>query len=131
MSTTRQNNTNNDNNERKTLTRDNSSLLMEVMSNKNQMSIDVKTLLNDNVIKYIVFYHIIHDLKEPKNDLLASDEPLCRKFVMMNANNKNNFPNSHPIHDANVINVKISFHAVWDMGLSIAKCIYHAISVKK
>ena len=42
MSTTRQDNTNNDNNECKNLTRDYGSLLMELMSNKNQMSIDVK-----------------------------------------------------------------------------------------
>ena len=56
--------------------RDNSSLLMEVMNNKNQMIIDVKTLLNEKSIKYIVFYHIIHDLEDPKNDLLASDGPL-------------------------------------------------------
>ena len=51
------------------------------------MSIDVKTLLNENFIKYIAFYHILHDLKEPKNDLLASDGPWCCQFVTINPNN--------------------------------------------
>ena len=58
---------------------------MEVMSNKIQMSIDVKTLLSETIIKYIAFYHIIYDMKDPKNDLLASDGPLCHIFVMINA----------------------------------------------
>ena len=116
----------------KNVTRDNGSLLMEVMSNKNQMSTDVKTLLNENFIKNIAFYHIIHDLKESKNDLLASDGRLWRKFVSINSNNKNNLPGIHPIRDANIIDTKIYFQAVWDMGLSLAgKGIRHAISVKK
>ena len=51
------------------------------------MIIDVKKLLN---IKDIAFYHIIHDLREPKNDFLATDGTLCREVVMMNANNKIN-----------------------------------------
>ena len=95
------------------------------------MSIDVKTLLNKKFIKYIVFYHIIHYLNEPKNDLLASYGPLCRKFVMINENYRDDLPNSHPICDANIIKAKIYFHAVWDMRLTIGKGICHAISMKK
>ena len=51
---------------------------------------------------------------------------------MINANNKNNFPGNHPIRDANIIDTKIYFQAVWDMGLRIAgKGIRHIICVKK
>ena len=95
------------------------------------MSIDVKTFLNENFIKDIVFYHIIYDLKEDNNDLLASNGPLCYKFVMINEKNKNNLPSSHPICDANIINANIYFQAVWDMALSIGKGICHTTSVKK
>ena len=55
MSSSSNNNASNDNNECKNVTRDNGSLLMEVISNKNQMSTDVKTLLNKNLIKNIAF----------------------------------------------------------------------------
>ena len=60
-----------------------SSLLMEAMGDKTQMIKDLKELLNENVIEDIMFYHIIHDLKENKNDFLAMDGPLCKKIFLL------------------------------------------------
>ena len=109
MISPRNNNINNDNSGRKNMTRYNGLLLMEVMNNKNQMSIDVKNLLNKKIIKNIAFNHIMHGLKEPKNDLLASDGPLCYKFVMIDTNNNVIFQVVIPFV---IINAKIYFQAV-------------------
>ena len=72
----------------------------------------------------------MHNLKEPKNYLLASDGLLCRKFVMIKIHNLKN-PSSHPICEANIVDAKIYFKVVWDMELNIGKGICHVISVKK
>ena len=75
MSTTRDNS--NGSNDAKNNRERYSSLLMSATNDKIQMTKDLKKLLNENFIKYIAFYHMIHDLKENKNDFLAMDGPLC------------------------------------------------------
>ena len=53
---------------------------MSAMNDNIQMSKDSKEILNEKFIEDIVFYHIIHDLKENTNDFLAMDEPFCKKM---------------------------------------------------